>query len=186
MSHSKKSRKVNPNGPTWGDRAKEPADTGRVRRKNAKRKGLKSGSRNAQEAHNASGKSSQANKDPRLGSKKPVALVPVAEVVLKDRKPMAKVVKSQPKPQLTPEKELEQLENSERLNELLEQVDEGKPLSQEDQSWVDKQMARHKVLMEELGLLEDDEEEPQPEGSTEEDLLQQFENVEYDPTQFKD
>ena len=77
-------------------------------------------------------------------------------------------MKSQVEAKLSPEKELALIENDQRLNDLLEQLDNGESISAVDQSWVDKQMARHQQLMQELGWLDDDGEE---------DLLQQFEDA---------
>lgn len=64
---------------------------------------------------------------------------------------------------MSPEEELALLENDERLDSLLDLVDDGKALSAEDQAYVDQTLDRIDVLMEilgiELGDDEDDEEE---------------------------
>ena len=73
--------------------------------------------------------------------------------------------------------ELEQLENNECLNDLLDQLDEGKTLSVEDQKFVDECLIRIEQLMQELGLSEDDEED------SEEDLYRTFSRI--DINQFK-
>ncbi|WP_369434001.1 GTPase-activating protein [Psychromonas sp. MME1] len=77
---------------------------------------------------------------------------------------------------LSPEKELALIENDDRLNDLLEQLDNGETLSQVDQSWVNKQTQRHQQLMQQLGWLDDDGEE---------DLLQQFEDASSALDEFK-
>ncbi len=77
---------------------------------------------------------------------------------------------------LSPEKELTKIENDQRLNDLLEQLDNNEAVSQEDNSWVDKQMARHQQLMEQLGWLDDEGEE---------DLIQQFESASTALDEFK-
>ena len=84
--------------------------------------------------------------------------------------PRAKVIKSQSPTtaKLSPEQELTLIENDQRLNDLLEQLDNEETISQVEQSWVDKQTQRHEQLMKQLGWLDDDGEE---------DLLQQFEDA---------
>lgn len=103
--------------------------------------------------------------DKRVGSKKPIALVSpnsqkAAVVSPKKPKPKAKV--------LSPEQELEQLENNTRLSNLLDESDAGQELNAVDQQWLDKQLARHQQLMEQLGLIEADDE---PEARNDEDRL---------------
>ena len=71
--------------------------------------------------------------------------------------------------------ELEQLENNECLNQLLDQLDEGKKLSAEDQKFVDACLARVAQLMDELGIADDEE--------NDEDLYRTFERI--DINQFK-
>ncbi|WP_281245918.1 GTPase-activating protein [Oceanisphaera psychrotolerans] len=83
---------------------------------------------------------------------------------------------------LTPEQELEQLENNERLNTLLDRVDAGEKLGKEDAGWLDKTLARHQQLLEELGLLEEDDEDL-VEGD---DLWTRFMDAEIDPAQYED
>ena len=103
-------------------------------------------------------KSAAAAKDPRIGSKVPVALV-VDETKVK-AKPQPKP-KAEAKPRLSPEEELAKLENDERLNALLDRIDDGETLNAEDQAYVDKTLDRIDVLMDVLGieLGEDDDEE---------------------------
>lgn len=84
---------------------------------------------------------------------------------------------------LTPEQELEQLESNERLNALLDEVDAGKQLGKEDARWLDSTLARHQQLLEQLGLLDDDEEEEPLEGD---DLWTRFMDAEVDPAQYED
>lgn len=60
---------------------------------------------------------------------------------------------------LTPQAELDLLENDERLDALLERLEEGEALSAEEQSWVNAKLDRIDALMEELGISYDDEEE---------------------------
>lgn len=83
-------------------------------------------------------------------------------------------VKVEPKPTaLSPELELEQLENNECLNDLLDQLDAGKSISADDQKFVDECLDRIAELMEELGIEEE----------SEDDLLNTFEKI--DINQFR-
>ncbi|MFP2769205.1 Der GTPase-activating protein YihI [Oceanisphaera sp. KMM 10153] len=169
---------------------RETAEQSKDRKRKAKRKGLAAGSRhNTGEAGQQNG-GTKAPQDPRLGSKKPIALV--QGETTKVAKP-AKPAKA-PKPArvtpvidpdveaLTPEQQLEQLENNERLNTLLDKVDAGEKLGKDDAGWLDKTLARHQQLLEELGLLEEDEEEP-AEGD---DLWTRFMDADLDPAQYED
>ena len=158
-----------------------------IRKRKDKLKGNKAGNRNAIETKQGAQQSQrQAKNDKRIGSKKPIALTvsekpqqaAAPKVVMQ---PKAKVIKSAtvaPKApikeaapeiqKLSPEKEIEAIENDQRLNDLLEQMDTDAPLTKEDQKWADKQMQRHQELMKELGWVDDEGEE---------DLLQQFEDA---------
>ncbi|SUI62037.1 Der GTPase-activating protein YihI [Serratia quinivorans] len=98
--------------------------------------------------------------------------MPVALVV--EDKPKAKLqpkpkAEAKPKPRLTPEEELAKLENDERLDALLDRIDDGETLSAEDQKYVDQTLDRIDALMEQLGIeLGDDDEE---EEEKQEDIL---------------
>ncbi|MFC0229175.1 Der GTPase-activating protein YihI [Serratia aquatilis] len=129
----------------------------RERKRLKKRRGHPSGSRTQVDSANQKNKDAAQPKDPRIGSKVPVALVVEAKVKTKPQpKPQA-----EKKPRLTPEEELNKLENDERLDGLLDQIELGATLSAEDQSYVDQTLDRIDALMQQLGieLGEDDEEE---------------------------
>ena len=68
---------------------------------------------------------------------------------------------------LSPQAELDLLENDERLDALLERLEEGKTLNAEEQSWVDAKLDRIDELMQKLGLSYDDEEEEEEEEKQE-------------------
>lgn len=155
--------------------SRENAEQSRQRKRKAKRKGLAPGSRHNQGGESGGG-AARVQKDPRLGSKKPVALI-------KDeaKAAVAKVRVARPKA-LTPEQELERLENDERLNTLLDRVDAGEKLGKDDAAWLDQTLARHQQLLEQLGLLGDEDEEPE-EG---EDLWTRFMDADLDPAQYQD
>ncbi len=54
---------------------------------------------------------------------------------------------------LSPQAELDLLENDERLDALLERLEEGETLTAEEQSWVDAKLDRIDELMQKLGSL---------------------------------
>ena len=190
MSRNKKSRTAGNSEPKFDGGRKETstqAKMAREKKRKDKLKGNKAGNRNTVETKQGAQQSQrQAKNDKRVGSKKPIALTvsekpqqaAAPKVVMQ---PKAKVIKSAtvaPKApikeaapeiqKLSPEKEIEAIENDQRLNDLLEQMDTDAPLTKEDQKWADKQMQRHQELMKELGWVDDEGEE---------DLLQQFEDA---------
>ena len=192
MSRTKKSRTAGNSEPKFDGNRKETssqAQDARDKKRKDKLKGNKAGNRNAIESKQSAQKNQrQAQNDKRHGSKKPIALTangkPQEAVKPKiNMQPKAKVIKSalaqpalnqssvaQPKAttKISPEKELANIENDERLNDLLEQVEAEQSLSKDDQIWVDKQMKRHEQLMKQLGWIDEEGEE---------DLLQQFEDA---------
>jgi ribosome assembly protein YihI (activator of Der GTPase) len=66
--------------------------------------------------------------DPRIGSKKPIPLGVTENPGTKQHKPKSE------KPMLSPQAELDLLENDERLDALLERLEEGGTLNAEEQS----------------------------------------------------
>ena len=161
MSRKKKSRKIPSNGPVRlsQDKLKEMRALKEQRVK--KTKGAKPGSRNAPDAlSNDTQKASSATKDKRVGSKKAVPLVaPAAEPKIemkRNLKPVAELKKAV-EPELTPEQELEALENDERLLKLVERHEQGEILTGKDAKYFNSRIARHQVLCKLLGI-EDEEE----------------------------
>ncbi|OMQ20196.1 GTPase-activating protein [Serratia oryzae] len=134
----------------------------RERKRLKKRRGHASGSRTQVESANQKNKAAEQPKDPRIGSKVPVALVVDAKAKAKPQpKPKAAA-----KPRLTPEEELAKLENDERLDALLDRLDDGDTLNAEDQAYVEQTLDRIDALMEQLGIElgdEDDEVEEKQE-----------------------
>ncbi|KGQ70544.1 aminotransferase [Chelonobacter oris] len=130
----------------------------REEKRKKKRKGLDAGSRHSA-ADNDTRKQSAVQNDPRVGSRKKIPLI--IEMVNKPEK--GKVITplrsetAEPK-KLDPTLELERLENNECLNDLLDQLDEGKTLSADDQKFVDECLVRIEQLMQELGLTEEEDE----------------------------
>ncbi|UPT54056.1 Der GTPase-activating protein YihI [Dickeya zeae] len=137
----------------------------RDRKRQKKHRGHAAGSRaqpTGGQQHNAS---SGQGKDPRIGSKKPVALLPESAVA-----PTKPVTMPKEKPvRLSPQEELEMLENDPRLDNLLDRLEKGETLPAKEQSWLDETLDRIDILMEQLGIsLDDDDEDEQQE----EDMLQ--------------
>ncbi|WP_154180520.1 Der GTPase-activating protein YihI [Vibrio furnissii] len=155
---------------------------GRLRKKAKKHKGLKTGSRHSEGAE-ATVRNGAQQRDPRLGSKKPIPLIVDAPKKLNKQER-----------RLSAEKELAMLENDAQLNVLLDRIDNGEKLGAGLQKYVDEKLDRIEVLMNQLGLFEDAEEmeeaeeaeaiAPQPQAKatkakakTDDDLLSQFENL---------
>ncbi|MEV3810821.1 Der GTPase-activating protein YihI [Aeromonas allosaccharophila] len=130
------------------------AQEGRERKRAAKRKGLKAGSRQQVEQSNNKSGNSQS-KDPRIGSRKPVVLV----VDDKQKKPAAPKAVKEKKLVMTPEQELAAIENDDRLNDLLDRLDAGETLEAAEQAWVDQRVDRYQELMDELGIIDNDDDE---------------------------
>lgn len=158
MTRQKKSRKIG----SIGTRKQEtrPADTKQPRR-NKKPKGQPSGNRNSLIEENVVSTPQNQDKktNPKLGSKKPISLLPADKPQVKEvkqvdhskTKPSAKLTKAGPAV-LTPEQELANIESDERLIELVERVQEGELLSGKEAKYFNKQMERLDQLLEKLGI----------------------------------
>ena len=184
MSRTKKSRTAGNSEEKFTGKRKETssqAQEARDKKRKVKLKGNKAGARNAGESKQTQKKNAkQVINEKRIGSQKTIPLI-VENKIQNDLpkiqlKPKAKVIKSKVEQSLSPEKELALIENDQRLNDLLEQLDNDETISQIDQSWVNKQTQRHQELMKTLGWLDDDGEE---------DLLQQFEDASSALDEFK-
>ncbi|MBP0604307.1 GTPase-activating protein [Aeromonas sanarellii] len=162
------------------------AQEGRERKRAAKRKGLKAGSRQQVEQAGKKSGTKQA-KDPRIGSRKPVALI----MDEKSSKPVAPKAVKEKKLVMTPEQELASIENDDRLNDLLDRLDAGETLDAAEQAWVDQRVDRYQALMDELGIIDTDEDEDgdfddveyeeSSEPASEEELWERFTQVDYQP-----
>jgi len=154
---------TNPRGKVRRKTREELNQEGRDRKREKKHRGNVSGSRaNGGDGASGSGRGKQ-QKDPRIGSKKPIPLGVTDTPVNKQHKPKSE------KPMLSPQAELEMLETDERLDALLERLEEGETLSADDQAWVDAKLDRIDELMQKLGLSYDDDEEEEEEGK--EDMM---------------
>lgn len=145
------------------------AQEGRERKRAAKRKGLKAGSRQQVEQQKGKSAGKQA-KDPRIGSRKPVALI-VEEKGTKST--VSKAVKEK-KLVMTAEQELASIENDDRLNDLLDRLDAGETLEAAEQAWVDQRVDRYQELMDELGIIDNDDDEETDDAFEESDYEESF------------
>ncbi len=140
---------------------------GRERKRQKKRRGNPTGSRSSENGGNKKRPAVRQEKDPRIGSKVPVALI-VGEKAA-TVKPALKPAVEKPQPRLSPQEELAMLENDERLDSLLARLEQGEKLSQEDNLYVDNTLDRIDALMEALGInLEEEDSEKEPQ----EDIMQ--------------
>ena len=161
----KKTRKINENAPKRPPRTKKED---RVVTGKKQKSGNKAGSRhNEQQIQQKSG-AAQA-KDPRHGSKKPVALT----------LPTTKSVEKKPKaPKMSDEQKLLKLEEDPRLNNLLDMIEEGRELNADDQAWLEKQLTEIERLMDRLGISEEDDLEHVMQNTvrSDDDLFDKFES----------
>ncbi|MCF2828831.1 MULTISPECIES: Der GTPase-activating protein YihI [unclassified Pseudoalteromonas] len=176
MTRKKKTRKVAANGTPRLSKEKLQALRALKEQRSKKTKGKKPGSRNAPEILVKEQSNTTTNKDPRVGSKKPISLVAEPQPTKSNTQPeMKRHLQPQVKlttavETLTPEQELEQLENDERLMALLERHERGELLTGKDAKYFNRGIARHQELCEILGI--DDEFE---EGNMlEDDPMDQF------------
>ena len=131
---------------------------GRERKRQKKHRGNPAGNRQ-QEAMKEEQAQTNEQKDPRIGSKKPIPLIVDNQAPKVDKKKSAPT-KMEPM-RLSLEEELALLENDTRLDELLSRLEEGGKLNPEEQAYTEKTLDRIDALMAELGIEfeEDDDEE---------------------------
>ena len=173
MTRKKKSRKVGSGGNGSFRLSKEKlAELRAVKEQRVKKQtGNKAGMRNSQEKHVEPELNTKQRKDHRLGSKKPISLVPEQDIVQEPEfqrhftpsVALRKVVE----PELTPEQELDQLENDVKLISLLERQNAGETLLGKDAKYLNAKVTRHQALCELLGIDDDDE-------FDDEDMLDQY------------
>jgi ribosome assembly protein YihI (activator of Der GTPase) len=166
MTRKKKSRKVAQTGTPRLSKEKLLELRALKDQRKKKSKGAKAGSRNAPEAlkEDKQVTAGSSNKDKRLGSKKPISLKPetakpesAEPKMMRHLKPQVEL--KEVKPSLTPEQELEQLENDPRLMKLLEQHERGELITGKDAKFFNRSVARHQELCELLGIDDEFEED---------------------------
>jgi len=163
MPRSKKTRKPGAIGVPKSSSSVSPS----AHKKPKKKSGKTPGSRNSllESKSIASQGRTNANQDRRHGSKVKIELI-------KEK------VQAKPKASLLPKfrsplDELEYIENDNRLQKLLDKIDNDQTVNDEDQSYVDHLLKRHAILCELLGI---DSEESPSEQKDEGDLLDKLEN----------
>lgn len=133
---------------------------GRARKREKKHSGHKSGNRYQDKSSGGQNGNQNQSIDPRLGSKKPVPLIVDDKVVTKPsvapKEPVAKV-------KLSPEQELEMLEQDDRLDSLLARLEDGETITEKEQQYIDTCLDRIDELMAILGIEFSDEEEEEDE-----------------------
>ncbi len=162
----KKSRKINENAPKRPPRTKKED---RVITGKKQKSGNKAGSRHNEKQIQQKQSGTAQAKDPRHGSKKPVALE------LPTKAPVAKQPKA---PKMSDEQKLLKLEEDPRLNKLLDMLEEGRDLNDADQAWLEKQLTEIERLMDRLGITEEDDLEHVMKTTvgSDDDLLDKFES----------
>jgi uncharacterized protein len=163
MAKKKKTRKIGQIGVRKSPDFKHKVVESKVK----KGVGKPSGSRNNAAKIASTNQHTKINKDPRLGSKKPIDLYAKAEDLsaIKIKKPRY----------FSPEQELAAIEDDTKLARLIEQLDAGESLDNANQRYVDTKLARHQELCRMLGIA--DEEEDTSSAQVERDLLSIYENV---------
>ncbi len=152
-------------GKARGKSREELNQEARDRKRQKKHRGHAAGSRASGSDAASAGKGRGQQQDPRIGSKKPIPLgVTESTPAVKQHKPKSE------KPMLSPQAELDLLENDERLDALLERLEEGGSLNAEEQAWVDAKLDRIDALMQQLGLSYDDDEDEEEE-ERQEDMM---------------
>lgn len=123
----------------------------RERKKQKKKRGHVAGSRYQDRTDTQNSNHSLMEKDPRIGSKKPISLLIDAkeEKDSNSNKPKISMVE---KSILSPEEELTLLENDERLATLLTHLEEGKTLAKQEMAYVDRQLERIDCLLKIVGI----------------------------------
>ena len=155
MTRQKKTRSAGSNGqrhlPAQEIRkSREPKEE--TKKKGA---GLKSGNRNNVVAAKPVNADNGAQKDKRIGSKKPIVLVPVAEQPLQIPQPKANLAKVKPEV-LSPEQELALIESDTYLQQLLERVEQNEILTGKDAKYFNAKTTRLEQLLQQLGLTDDE------------------------------
>ncbi len=176
MSRTKKSRNpgVGSNGVVKDDKKKSLAP---VPKRPKKKTGKQAGNRQ-QEANQTSVSTQQSavDRDPRIGSKKPIVLSKEIKA------PAAKVKKAKPSPiaairiveaDNSLENELAAIEEDSRLLALLAKQEDDIALEEAEVNYYNEKMERHQQISEILGLSDDEEEDelkPTQKSNSEDDL----------------
>ena len=146
MTRRKKSRKPGPLAPTKQPREPRTAENTTGGKK--KGKGQKPGQRQSTATVSRStGADTSSRTDPRKGSRRKIPLVSVTS---NTRAALS---------EMTPAEELRLLEQDEKLQQLVERFEEGAPLTDDEQRYLDEKSDRYEQLAGQLGIELDDEDE---------------------------
>ncbi|MCI2282113.1 GTPase-activating protein [Colwellia sp. MSW7] len=183
MSRTKKSRK--PGGAPTAKPKLSKVELASVEKRVRKKTGKKPGNRQ-QEAQidNQSDHNTNQNKDPRIGSKKPIDLGGAVKIV---QKPISNKAKKAPKDpiaairtvnkdevELSLAQQLEAIETDERLQVILSKQEEEITLTAEEVDYFNNLMDRHQSISAQLD--DDDEEIPATKAKSEDDLWDKLDN----------
>lgn len=185
MSRSKKSRK--PGGAPTAKPKLSKVELANVEKRLRKKTGNKPGNRQQEgKLENSSDQQLHQNKDPRIGSKKPIELggsVVQAKKPIKQTKakeyPIAaiRVVNAEAEEEQNLAQELENIEADERLQAILAKQEEELALTEQEVDYFNEMMERHQALTEKLAENEEPEDEPNKvDTSSEEDLWDKLDN----------
>ncbi|MBC9130226.1 GTPase-activating protein [Frischella sp. Ac13] len=125
----------------------------RLLKRKKKHKGLPSGSR-INQTNQSTTKTTQTVSDSRIGSKKPIPLI-VTETTSSITKTHSNAKTIDVK-KLSPEKELQELENNPYLEQLLDMVEDDLQLSIQQQQDLNTMLDRIDELMQQLGYVDDE------------------------------
>jgi len=197
MSRSKKSRK--PGGAPTAKPKLSKQELEKVEKRTRKTTGKVAGNRQKEAVQEKAGNNQQgAKKDPRLGNKTPIAL---GKVVAKAEKAKQKTTNkpaaiasvrfvepavtespletsSELPSNLSPEQELDAIEQDEMLQNILAKQEDDIALTEEDVNYYNDMMERHQALSAELGLEEEDDEvgDEANANNSEDDLWDKLDN----------
>lgn len=178
MTRQKKARKPSAVkiAPVKADKDK-PVKDKRIRKK----VGNQPGTRQQIAKEKVSGGQSQ-NKDPRLGSKKPIVLKPLktADKPIKKEsaQPIATIVKVAPKPSL--QEQLNNIEQDPLLLAIIEKQEQDIALTEAEVNHYNNLMEEHESISEKLGLDSNDESVEPEQSLSEDDLWEKFNNTHFD------
>lgn len=183
MSRSKKSRK--PGGAPTAKPKLSKQELEKVEKRVRKKTGKVAGNRQKEAAQtNTDNNAQNVKKDPRLGNKTPIAL---GKLITKSEKPKVNKPKQTqiaavrfaedteeklPATQnLSPEDELNAIEEDEALQSILAKQEDDIALTEQEVNYYNELMERHQVLSAELGLDEEDTDIDEEKQSDSEDDL---------------
>jgi ribosome assembly protein YihI (activator of Der GTPase) len=192
MSRSKKSRK--PGGAPTAKPKLSKQELEKVEKRTRKTTGKVAGNRQKEAVQEKAGNTQQgAKKDPRLGNKTPIALGKIVAKAEKSKQEKAKINSTKPQSiagvrivepvitdlpsKLSPEQELDAIEQDEMLQDILAKQEDAIALTEQEVNYYNDMMERHQTLSAELGLDEDEDVIDEVDSkNTEDDLWDKLDN----------